>query len=55
MSMSKFKTSISLHPYIEDFSISINAPSISVYDVEAFDSISNVLFFDIGVSLPGLL
>ncbi len=35
-SISKFKTSISLYPDIENFSISINAPSISVYDVEAF-------------------
>jgi hypothetical protein len=54
-SISKFKTAISLYPDIEEFSISINAPSIFIYDVEAFYSISNVMFFDIGVSLPGLL
>jgi hypothetical protein len=33
--VSKFKTSISLYPYIEDFSISTNDPSISVNDIEA--------------------
>jgi hypothetical protein len=49
------RTSISLYTYIEDFSISTNAPSISVYDIEAFfASISNFVFFDnidIGVFL----
>ncbi len=34
-SISKFKTSMSLYPDIEDFSISINAPWISIYDIEA--------------------
>ncbi len=35
-SISKFRTSISVYTDIEDFSISTNAPSISVYDIEAF-------------------
>jgi hypothetical protein len=43
-------TSISLYTNIEDFLISTNAPSISVYDIEVFfASISNFVFFDIGV------
>jgi hypothetical protein len=36
MSISKFKTSISLYTDIEDFLISTNDPSISVYDIEVF-------------------
>ncbi len=39
-SISTFKTSISLYPYVEDFSISINAHSISVYDIEGFEALS---------------
>ncbi len=55
-SISKFKTSISLYPEIEDVSILTNAPSISVYDIEASCFyIEFFVFFDISVSLSRLL
>jgi hypothetical protein len=55
-SISKFRTSISLYPDTEDFSISTNPPSISVYDIEAvcFDIECLVLryrYFFVGSSL----
>ncbi len=42
ITISKFKTSISLYPGIEDFSMSINAPSISilVYDIDWSENFS---------------
>ncbi len=49
-SISTFRTSISFELYtdIEDFLISTNAPSISVYDIEAFFASTSKLFcFDI--------